>query len=47
MARGKSIKNLILKIKLNKINKKVTLGGCFIEKVNETILFSRENSCKS
>jgi tRNA(Ile)-lysidine synthase len=45
--RGKSIKNLILKIKLSKINKKVTLGGCFIEKVNETILISRENSFKS
>ena len=47
LARGKSIKSLILKIKLNKINKKVTLGGCFIEKVNKTILISRENSLKS
>jgi len=41
-ARGKSINALILKIQSNKIDKKVTLGGCFIEKINETILISRE-----
>ena len=41
-ARGKSIDELISKIKLGGL-KKVTLGGCFIEKVNQTILISREN----
>tara|TARA_B100000686_G_scaffold324545_1_gene380336 strand:+ start:937 stop:1980 length:1044 start_codon:yes stop_codon:yes gene_type:complete len=40
--RGKSISNLILKINSKKI-KKVTLGGCFVEKVNETVFISREN----
>ena len=43
--RGKSINELI-----NKINKKsftkVTLGNCFVERVNETILISQENSDK-
>ena len=46
-ARGKSIENLIKNIKEKKIKTKVTLGGCFIEKVSETILISRENSFKS
>ena len=46
VARGKSIDELIEKIKLNKINKKITLGGCFIEKISETILISREKSSK-
>jgi|TARA_B110001452_G_C15206715_1_gene418621 tRNA(Ile)-lysidine synthase len=45
--RGKNIKNLVMNIKLNKISNKVTLGGCFIEKVNETIIISREKSIKS
>ena len=40
-ARGKSIKELILNIKLNKITK-TTLGGCYIEKVNESIIISKE-----
>ena len=40
--RGKSLKELIKAIKTKKISK-VTLGGCFIEKVNETILISKEN----
>ena len=44
VARGKSIDKLIEKIKLNKTSKKVTLGGCFIEEINETIIISRENS---
>jgi len=46
-ARGKSIESLIMNIKEKKIKTKVTLGGCFIEKVSETILISRENSFKS
>ena len=40
-ARGKSISELISKIKFKKL-KKVTLGGCIIEQINETILISRE-----
>jgi tRNA(Ile)-lysidine synthase len=43
--RGKSIKELIEKIN-NKSFTKVTLGGCFIDRVNETILISQENSHK-
>ena len=40
--RGKSINELIRGI--NSISfSKVTLGGCFIERVNETILISKEN----
>ena len=39
--RGKSIQNMILKINSGKY-KKFTLGGCFIEKVNETLLISKE-----
>ena len=30
--------DLIEKIQLNRINTKVTLGGCFIAKINKTIL---------
>jgi len=40
-ARGKNISNLIFKIKFKKL-KKVTLGRCIIEKINETVLISRE-----
>jgi len=40
-ARGKSIFDLILKINLNKISK-FTLGGCYIEKMNETIIITKE-----
>ena len=40
--RGKSITEAILKINSKKC-KKFTLGGCFIEKVNETVLISKEN----
>jgi len=42
-ARGKSIIDVILKIKSRKL-KKTTLGGCLIEKVNETVLISREKT---
>ena len=44
-ARGKSIKELILKIQ-SKSFKKSSLGGCLIEKTSETILISRENYSK-
>tara|TARA_Y100000815_G_scaffold47105_1_gene38595 strand:- start:131 stop:1180 length:1050 start_codon:yes stop_codon:yes gene_type:complete len=47
VARGKSVNDLIEKIKLNKISTKVTLGGCFVEKINETVLISREKSSKT
>ena len=40
--RGKSINKLITGINA-KLFSKVTLGGCFIERVNETILISKEN----
>ena len=40
--RGKSIIELIKGINAKSFSK-VTLGGCFIERVNETILISREN----
>ena len=39
--RGKSIKNLIMNINTKSFSK-VTLGGCFIDRVNETILISKE-----
>ena len=40
--RGKSTNELIKKIN-KKSFIKVTLGGCFVERVNETILISQEN----
>ena len=40
--RGKSITELIIGINTKSFSK-VTLGGCFIERVNETILISKEN----
>ena len=40
--RGKSVNELITVIN-NKSFSKVTLGGCFIVRANETILISREN----
>jgi tRNA(Ile)-lysidine synthase len=40
--RGKSIDELIKGIK-SKLLSKVTLGDCFIERVNETIIISKEN----
>ena len=43
--RGKSINELINQIILKKLSK-ITLGGCFVESVNETILISRENTNK-
>ena len=39
--RGKSINELIKRINKKSFTK-VTLGGCFIERVNETILISQE-----
>ena len=43
--RGKSINELIKKISKKSFTK-VTLGGCFIEIINETILISQESSHK-
>jgi tRNA(Ile)-lysidine synthase len=43
--RGKSIDELINRITLKTFSK-ITLGGCFVESVNETILISRENTDK-
>ena len=43
--RGKSINELINQITLKKLSK-ITLGGCFVESANETILISRENTNK-
>ena len=40
--RGKSISDSILKINSIKY-KKFTLGGCYVEKINETILITKEN----
>ena len=40
--RGKSIDELIKKIQSNSLTK-VTLGSCFIEKINKSVLISREN----
>jgi tRNA(Ile)-lysidine synthase len=40
--RGKSINELIKGINTKSFSK-VTLGGCFIDRVNETILISKEN----
>ncbi len=40
--RGKSINELITGI-AKKSFTKVTLGGCFVERVNETILISKES----
>ena len=43
--RGKSMDELIKKIN-KKTFIKVTLGGCFVERINETILISQESSHK-
>ena len=40
--RGKSINELIKKINKKSFTK-VTLGGCFVERVNKTVLISQEN----
>ena len=40
--RGKSISDSIVKINSLKC-KRFTLGGCFIEKINETVFITREN----
>ena len=39
--RGKSIDHLIFKIKSMQLIK-MTLGGCYIEKINETFIISKE-----
>ena len=44
-ARGKSIDNMIKDI-ITKKFKKTTLGGCLIEKINKTLIISREKSSK-
>ena len=41
--RGKKLMNLINNIKASKSFKKQTLSGCIFEKVNKTIIISREN----
>ena len=43
--RGKSINQLIERIGKKSFTR-ATLGGCFIDSVNETVIISRENSCK-
>ncbi|MDB4192999.1 tRNA lysidine(34) synthetase TilS [Candidatus Pelagibacter sp.] len=43
--RGKSINELIKRINKKSFTK-VTLGGCYVERVNESILISQENSHK-
>ena len=43
MPRGKNIENLIDIVKSDKIDKGVTLGGCFIKRINKTTIISREN----
>ena len=43
--RGKSINELIKRINKKSFTK-VTLGSCYVERVNETILISQENSRK-
>ena len=43
--RGKSINELIEKIEKRSFTK-VTLGGCFVERINKTILISQESSHK-
>ena len=40
-ARGKSINALIKRIS-DKSFSKVTLGGCFIDRINDTVLISKE-----
>jgi tRNA(Ile)-lysidine synthase len=44
--RGKSISEMIKKIESNSITK-VTLGGCIIEKINKSLIISKENKDKS
>ncbi len=40
--RGKKIEKIIYKIK-KKISLKVTLGGCIIKRVNQTVIISKEH----
>ena len=41
-ARGKNVNELIKRITIKSFSK-ITLGGCFIERVNQTIIISKEN----
>ena len=41
-SRGKSISDSILKINSTKY-KKFTIGGCYVEKIKETVLITKEN----
>ena len=41
-ARGKKILNLLNDLNLNKNFKKKTLSGCILEKVNKSIVISKE-----
>ena len=45
-ARGKSIIDLIHKIKSNMYNK-FTLNNCYIEKIKETVIITKENHIKN
>ena len=45
-ARGKKVNNIINEIKTTDILKKTTIGGCFVEKIAESILISKENNFK-
>ena len=40
--RGKKIKKMILLLTTQRKAQKTTLGGCVIEKVNETVIISKE-----
>ena len=40
--RGKKLSKIINNIENNRLNK-VTLGGCIIEKVNQTVIISKEH----
>ena len=40
--RGKSINELIKRIDAKTFSK-ITLGGCFIDRINETIIISKES----
>ena len=44
--RGKSIKQLIFKFKLNEI-KKINISGCILEKINDSFIIYKEKSKKS
>ena len=45
MPRGKDLKNLVKKMQLYSFNKS-TLGGCIIEKINNSFFFDKETIIK-